>query len=370
MIEELINTKCIKIGKWTLKNGESSKYYYDIKNIISNPNLLKKIGDNIYKMLDDFDIICGIPYGGLPIAVYISTTYNKPMIFVRDDTKTYGSKKRIEGEYKKSDRCVIIDDVITTGKSVENMITFLKDKVNITDIAVVFNRQQNFECSIPVKSLLYKNDIIKYRLKKISDHKNSRLCFSADIENPVKLLNLLNLIGKYIVICKIHFDIIKIKDYKGDFQDDLIKSSIDNDFLIMEDRKFVDISYIVNKQYTPFINWIDMITVHGSVTSEVISKLSGVLLVANMSNNNYDLTDNAIQLAKENPNNVIGFITQRRIELDDLICMTPGISYKKSQIDDQNYRDIKEINTDYIIVGRALYNSTNIEEDVKKFLKI
>ena len=81
MIKELINTNCIKIGKWTLKNGETSKYYYDIKNIISNPNLLKKIGDKIYSMLNDFDIICGIPYGGLPIAVYISTTYNKPMIF-------------------------------------------------------------------------------------------------------------------------------------------------------------------------------------------------------------------------------------------------------------------------------------------------
>ena len=82
MIEELINTNCIRIGKFTLKNGETSKYYYNIKNIISNPCLLKKIGDKIYKMLNDFDIICGVHFGGLPIASYISTTYNKPMIFV------------------------------------------------------------------------------------------------------------------------------------------------------------------------------------------------------------------------------------------------------------------------------------------------
>ena len=45
MIEELIDTNCIKIGKWKLKNGEISKYYFDMKNIISNPILLKKIGD-------------------------------------------------------------------------------------------------------------------------------------------------------------------------------------------------------------------------------------------------------------------------------------------------------------------------------------
>ena len=368
MIKELINTNCIKIGRFTLKNGETSKYYYNIKNIISNPILLKKIGDKIYNMLNDFDIICGIHFGGLPIATYISTTYNKPMIFVRDCVKSYGSKKLIEGEYKKTDRCVIIDDVITTGKSIEDIINILKDEVNIIDIAVVFNRQQNAEYSIPVKSLLYKNDIIKYRLKEISDLKKSHLCFSADIEDPNKLLDLLNIVGKYIVICKIHFDIIKIQGYNGNFQDDLIQSSIDNNFLIMEDRKFIDISYIVVKQYSLFMNWVDMVTVHASVSPEVVSKLSGVLLVANMSNNNYDLTDNAIKLAKENPNNVIGFITQKRINYNNLICMTPGISNKNTQIDDQNYKNFKNVDTDYIIIGRAIYNSNNIEKDIITFI--
>ena len=91
MIEELISSNCIKIGKWKLKNGEISKYYYDIKNIISNPKLLKQIGDQLYSKLNDFDIICGIPYGGLPIALYISVTYNKPLIYIRDKVKEYGT---------------------------------------------------------------------------------------------------------------------------------------------------------------------------------------------------------------------------------------------------------------------------------------
>ena len=368
MIEELIKSNCIKIGNFTLKNGQTSKYYYDIKNIISNPNLLKKIGDEIYKMLNDFDIICGIHFGGLPIASYISTTYNKPMIFVRDCVKSYGSKKIIEGEYKKDDKCVIIDDVITTGYSIENVIKILKDEVNIIDIAVVFNRQQNPECTLSIKSLLYKNDVIKYRLKQISKNKKSHLCFSADIEDPYKLLDLLNKIGKYIVVCKIHFDIIKIKDYNRNFKDDLIKSSIDKNFLIMEDRKLIDISYIVTKQYSQFMNWIDLITVHASVSPDVVSKLSGVLLIANMSNNNYDLTDNAIQLAKTNPNNVIGFITQKRINYNNLICMTPGISNKNTQIDDQKYTNKKDVDTDYIIIGRAIYNSNNIEKDIIEYI--
>ena len=77
MIKELIESNCIKIGTFNLKNGDISKYYFDMKNIISYPKLLSAIGDKIYEKSNDFDIICGIPYGGLPIATYISTKYNK-----------------------------------------------------------------------------------------------------------------------------------------------------------------------------------------------------------------------------------------------------------------------------------------------------
>lgn len=371
MIEELLNSNCIKIGNWKLKNGENSKYYFDIKNVISNPPLLRKIGDELYKLLKDFDIICGIPYGGLPIATYISTKYNKPLIYIRDKAKTYGTGMLIEGTYKETDRCVIIDDVITTGQSIEDAIAILQDKVKIVDVAVVINRQQNHQCSLPIKSLLYKNDLTKYLLTDIKNKKKTKLCFSADIEDPNKLLKILDIIGKYIIVCKIHSDIINLYDYynyNDNFIEELIKSSIKHNFLIMEDRKFSDISYIVNKQYKQFYNWVDMVTVHATVTSKVVSNLSGVFLVANMSNNDYDFTDRAVELAKKNTNNVIGFITQYRINYNDLVCMTPGISNKSNSISDQNYRLINDVDTDYIIVGRALYNSENIEDTIKNFI--
>jgi uridine monophosphate synthetase len=162
MIGELIDLNCIKVGNFRLKNGEISKYYYDIKNIISNPALLRKIGDALYEKLEDFDIICGIPYGALPIATYISTKYDKPMIYIRDKKKEYGTEKLIEGEYRNTDRCVIIDDVVTTGISLESEIQKLKDLVNIVDVAVVVNRQQNPKCSLPFKSLITRDDIVEY----------------------------------------------------------------------------------------------------------------------------------------------------------------------------------------------------------------
>ena len=48
--------------------------------------------------------------------------------------------------------------------------------------------------------------------------------------------------------------------------------------------------------------------------------------------------------------------------------MTPGVSLEEKKEGDQNYRNYKKVDTDFIIVGRAIYNSKDPEEIVKKFL--
>ena len=76
---------------------------------------------------------------------------------------------------------LIIDDVITTGESIQNVVEKLKDVVTIVDIVVVLNRQQTIIDDIPnltrLKSLLYKNDITQYLLHNISETKNQNLYF-------------------------------------------------------------------------------------------------------------------------------------------------------------------------------------------------
>lgn len=366
IIKELIDNNCIKEGNFTLKNGELSKYYFDIKNIISYPQLLKKIGDEIYTHIEtsNCDLICGVPIGGLPIASYISTKYDIPMIMVRNDVKGYGTNKQIEGNYNKKNKCIIIEDVITTGGSVNKTIDILKDKVEIIGVIVILDRQQGYSCSIPVTSIITKTDIVRERLHSIMEKKKSRLCFSGDVEKE-KLIEILEKIGKFIVICKIHYDIYDDED--SYLKKKLIDLSIKYNFLIMEDRKFVDISYITNKQYNRYKNWIDMVTVMGNVNSEVVKGLSGVLLVANMSNNDCDYVKEALKTADMNSRNVIGFITQKRIGDSDMFCMTPGININNKKDGDQNYRHVKEVDTDVIIVGRGIYNADNYEEQTKLY---
>lgn len=367
LIEELIAANCIQIGNFTLKNGSTSKYYFDMKNLISYPLLMAKIGDLLFPLLGEFDIICGIPYGALPLASYISTKYNKPMIYVRDKAKQYGTNKRIEGEYSSTSRCVILDDVMTSGGSIEEMYRYLEGKMNIVNCAVILDRQQSGVQG--VISLLTKTDIMKYRIQKLRKEKRSDLCFSADLMDLPKLWSIIEQIGKHIIICKIHYDMIP-EEKRFEYRDRIIELSIQHNFLIMEDRKFNDISFIVKQQYDIFKDWVDLVTVHTLVSSEVIKELSGVVLIANMSNNTYDYSEQARVLANNHIHHVIGFVSQHRISNVDtsFLCMTPGISLYKMNVNDQSYRTSKNVDADIKIVGRAIYQSENIISDTEKLL--
>lgn len=163
MIEELINNGCIKYGSFKLKSNEISKYYFDMKSIVSYPSLLKKIGDEMFKNIgEECDLLCGVPLGGLPVCSYISTQYEIPMIMVRDEAKEYGTNKQIEGNYSKKNKCIIIEDVITSGGSVNKIIDILKDKVEVIGVIVIVDREEGYNCSVPVKSIITKTAIVDY----------------------------------------------------------------------------------------------------------------------------------------------------------------------------------------------------------------
>lgn len=218
-----------------------------MKNLISNPILLKELADKLYNMLNEFDIICGIPDGGMLIASYISFKYNKPMIYLRDKTKKFAGGNLIEGKYNSKSRCVIVDDILITGNTLNSPVKYLKSKLCIVDVAVLMHTQELFSNLIHdwrVKSVLYKNDYTKYRLQSIRGSKNTHICFAADIEDPVRLLDVVKKIGPFICVCKIHYDIINTETYNNssnqkNYVEDLIKLSIEYNFLIMEDRKLI-----------------------------------------------------------------------------------------------------------------------------------
>ena len=137
----------IKFGDFTLASGKKSSYYIDLRLVASFPHIFRKMTKNLQKLvsektgLDNFDSIVSVPTGGLIIGSALAIETVKPLIYVRDKPKDYGTTKSIEGKIFSSMKVVLIDDVITTGNSVINGIKQLKDAgLSISDVYVIINR--------------------------------------------------------------------------------------------------------------------------------------------------------------------------------------------------------------------------------------
>ena len=107
-----------------LASGKLSKYYVNCRLVTIDPEGMHLIGNLIYDRVKDdgIDVIGGPALGAVPIvdavsmAAYQKGKYIKPF-YVREQAKDHGIVKKIEGNIRKGERAVIVDDVITTGAS-------------------------------------------------------------------------------------------------------------------------------------------------------------------------------------------------------------------------------------------------------------
>ncbi len=145
LILSLYKIGSIKFGNFTLKSGQTSQIYLDLRQIISYPDILRTVAEAIGKKIQTchFDLICGVPYTALPIATCLSLQNNIPMVMRRKEKKSYGTKQQIEGAFKPGQTCLIIEDIITTGSSIlETAVELEAEKLKITDAVVLIDREQ------------------------------------------------------------------------------------------------------------------------------------------------------------------------------------------------------------------------------------
>jgi orotidine 5'-phosphate decarboxylase subfamily 1 len=188
-------------------------------------------------------------------------------------------------------------------------------------------------------------------------------------------------------VLKTHIDIIE------DFSDELIYELLDlskkHDFLIFEDRKFIDIGNIVKLQCFgkyKIMDWADLVSVSPlsgigvidgiSEAMKMVNKERGIMILAQMSTNknlaDENYTRKAIEIGNKRKELIAGYICSNLLnrlkELDSIfntgyVIMVPGIKIFKSKDNfGQRYFPPEEIiknGADCIIVGRGIYESNN-----------
>lgn len=146
---ELFKIGAIKFGQFTLKSGIQSPYYVQLRHLTSYPDLLFKVGkllgDFIKENLPDVHKLVGVAYAGIPLVTAISIASGIPSCYTRKEVKGYGISNLIEGELKDGENVVLVDDLITDGKSKIETIEKIKNtgvKFNIEGIVVLLDREQ------------------------------------------------------------------------------------------------------------------------------------------------------------------------------------------------------------------------------------
>lgn len=169
---ELIIQKAFKYSKepiFKLVSGRMSNYYFNCKAVALHPEGMHLIGNLIFEMIKDLNVkgIGGLTLGADPVAYAVSyTSYlkGKPIeaFVVRRSTKSHGTMQWIEGDVKEGDRVVIVDDVITTGKSTIEAITRAKEAgLEIVKVISLIDRQEGGRENI--EALGYKVDAVILR---------------------------------------------------------------------------------------------------------------------------------------------------------------------------------------------------------------
>ena len=154
-IEFMVESNVLKFGDFTLKSGRKSPFFMNAGAYVTGSQL-RRLGEYYAKAIHDnygldFDILFGPAYKGIPLSVAtamaISKLYGKDVKYCsnRKEAKDHGDAGILLGSpIKDGDRVMIIEDVTTSGKSIEETFPILKAQgnVEIKGLIVSLNRME------------------------------------------------------------------------------------------------------------------------------------------------------------------------------------------------------------------------------------
>ena len=173
--ELLLKLKAVKLNPsfpFIWASGWKSPIYCDNRILLSDPksrNIIANYFSEIIKnKYNDVQVIAGVATGAIGIGILVAQKLNLPFIYVRPEAKKHGRKNQIEGKISENQKIVVIEDLISTGKSSLDAVKALRES-NLEVMGMVaiftygFNKSiENFEKNkVDLDTLSDYNELIK-----------------------------------------------------------------------------------------------------------------------------------------------------------------------------------------------------------------
>lgn len=142
----LYDIEAVRFGRFKLQNGKRMPISLDLRVLVSYPNALNTVAEAYAHVIQTltFDLLAAYPYAGLPIGVAVSLKMGQPLIYPRKSGKNYGTGKQVEGVWTVGQQVVLIEDLITSGKSILEAIATLKAAgLQVKHAVVLIDREED-----------------------------------------------------------------------------------------------------------------------------------------------------------------------------------------------------------------------------------
>lgn len=160
LAELLLQINAIKLNPETpflWASGWKSPIYCDNRIVLSYPLIRNFIRESMVKQIEQIygkpDVIAGVATGAIGMGMLVAEQLGLPFVYVRPEAKSHGRQNQIEGYLEANQRAVVIEDLISTGKSSLNAVKALKEAgVIIKGMLAIFSyglpiAKENFEAA-------------------------------------------------------------------------------------------------------------------------------------------------------------------------------------------------------------------------------
>jgi orotate phosphoribosyltransferase len=149
--EKLLQADAVRLSPhhpFTWASGWKSPIYCDNRKILSKPfirDFIKsELCNAVFEKFNDAELIAGVATAGIAWGAMVADQLKLPFIYVRPKPKEHGLGNQIEGEFVEGQKTVVVEDLISTGKSSLQVVDVLRQNgVEILGIVSIFNYQFN-----------------------------------------------------------------------------------------------------------------------------------------------------------------------------------------------------------------------------------